>query len=259
MIHPIVAELMMIFRHDITIGVQEEDVYMGMQELLLVLFLFLMHQMIWRKELRVSDEEHRKLLSKVNTDDIIWRIREWRQAGGLQTGMISNAQPEITTPSPTVSASWKRQKSSQSIPSLTLAVITDYNPIRGLQALVYDIDMYKETWEWINLKEICPEDIRWEVEEDQGIILQSGQVASHRGVKRTTACGGGIPGSGKYQKKKYFLLFQNSIGKKSTGKIEILETDTLTKEVEKLLGASHPDPLEIEKPSKYDASDGKRV
>ncbi|RWW11883.1 hypothetical protein GW17_00024477 [Ensete ventricosum] len=34
--------------------------------------------------------------------------------------MISNAQPEITTPSPTVSASWKRQKSSQSIPSLTL-------------------------------------------------------------------------------------------------------------------------------------------
>ncbi|RRT52085.1 hypothetical protein BHE74_00041675 [Ensete ventricosum] len=73
-----------------------------------------------RKELRVSDEEHRKLLSKVNTDDIIWRIREWRQAGGLQTGMISNAQPEITTPSPTVSASWKRQKSSQSIPSLTL-------------------------------------------------------------------------------------------------------------------------------------------
>lgn len=28
-----------------------------------------------RKELRVSDEEHRELLSKVNADDIILRIR----------------------------------------------------------------------------------------------------------------------------------------------------------------------------------------
>ncbi|CAL9161554.1 unnamed protein product [Musa hybrid cultivar] len=113
--------------------------------------------------------------------------------------------------------------------------------------------MYKERWEWINLKEICPEDIRWEVEEDPGIVLQSGQVASRRGVKRTTARGGGIPGAGrgrgslKNQKKKDFLLSQNSIGKKSTGNIEILQTDTLIKEVEKLLGASHPDPLKIEK------------
>ncbi|CAL9073584.1 unnamed protein product [Musa acuminata var. zebrina] len=100
---------------------------------------------------------------------------------------------------------------------------------------------------------ICPEDIRWEVEEDPGIVLQSGQVASRRGVKRTTARGGGIPGAGrgrgslKNQKKKDFLLSQNSIGKKSTGNIEILQTDTLIKEVEKLLGASHPDPLKIEK------------
>lgn len=28
-----------------------------------------------RKELRVSDEEHRKLLSRVNADDVIKRIR----------------------------------------------------------------------------------------------------------------------------------------------------------------------------------------
>nr|XP_018680087.1 PREDICTED: protein EMSY-LIKE 3-like isoform X1 [Musa acuminata subsp. malaccensis] len=125
--------------------------------------------------------------------------------------------------------------------------------VAGLHALVDDTDMYKETWEWINLKEICPENIRWEVEEDPDIVLQSGQVASRRGVKRTTAHGGGIPGAGrgrgslKNQKKKDFLLSQNSIGKKSTGNIEILQTDTLIKEVEKLLGASHPDPLEIEK------------
>lgn len=85
--------------------------------------------------------------------------------------------------------------------------------------------------------QICPEDIRWDVEEDPSIVLQSGQVASRHGVKRTTARGGGIPGAGrgrgslKNQKKKDFLLSQNSIGKKSTGNIEILQTDTLIKEV----------------------------
>jgi len=31
-----------------------------------------------RKELRVSDEEHRKLLSRVNADDILRRIRSGR-------------------------------------------------------------------------------------------------------------------------------------------------------------------------------------
>ncbi|OMO55182.1 hypothetical protein COLO4_36153 [Corchorus olitorius] len=35
-----------------------------------------------RRELRVSDDEHRQLLSKINSDDIIRRIRDWRQGGG---------------------------------------------------------------------------------------------------------------------------------------------------------------------------------
>ncbi|CAL9755706.1 unnamed protein product [Musa acuminata subsp. burmannicoides] len=49
-----------------------------------------------RKELRVSDEEHGELLSKVNADGIIWRIRyEWSQAGGLQTGMLSAPSPAL--------------------------------------------------------------------------------------------------------------------------------------------------------------------
>lgn len=67
-----------------------------------------------RKELRVSDDEHRELLSKVNTDDIIIRIREWRNSGGTRSAMI-NIPQSIHDPSPlspTVSASRKRQKTS---------------------------------------------------------------------------------------------------------------------------------------------------
>ncbi|KAF8403894.1 hypothetical protein HHK36_012000 [Tetracentron sinense] len=209
-----------------------------------------------RKELRVSDEEHRELLGRVNADDIIRRIREWRQGSGLQAGVLSTSQPvHDPIPSPTVSASRKKQKTSQSIPSLSLgapspslhpqtagasmqpsssaakrgaavgargkkpksilpsvssmksmqypsagssgrgqvanrgssgalvenepaeattydpligrkvmtrwpednnfyeAVITDYNPVEGRHALVYDINTAAETWEWVNLKE----------------------------------------------------------------------------------------------------------
>lgn len=49
-------------------------------------------------------------------------IREWRQAGGaFQSGLLNNAQPmHDAVPSPTVSASRKRQKTSQALPSSSL-------------------------------------------------------------------------------------------------------------------------------------------
>ena len=116
-----------------------------------------------RKELRLSNEEHRELLGKVNADDVIRRIRfsfvaktsfivsesepfwlifikllvssyillkfyiwinairEWRQAGGLQPGMLGSGQAVVhdpVVPSPSVSASRKKQKINQSsVPS----------------------------------------------------------------------------------------------------------------------------------------------
>ncbi|XVF04614.1 hypothetical protein REPUB_Repub05bG0099400 [Reevesia pubescens] len=297
-----------------------------------------------RKELRVSDEEHRELLSRVNADDIIRRIREWRTASGPQPGMHSTSQPiHDPVPSPTVSASRKKQKMSQSVASLSMgapspalhpsmqpsssamrrgpppgakskksksstqypssglpgrpqapnrtssgafatnepadaapydpligrkvwtrwpddnhfyeAVITDYNPVEGRHALVYDINTANETWEWVNLKEMSPEDIRWEGD-DPGISRRGGHPGPGRGIKKSMARGGGVAGAGrgrgslKGQAKKDFPLTQNGVGKKVLGDIEILHTDTLIKEVEKVFGASHPDPVEIEKAKK---------
>ncbi|XP_021634423.1 protein EMSY-LIKE 3 isoform X3 [Manihot esculenta] len=293
-----------------------------------------------RKELRVSDEEHRKLLSRVNADDMIRRIREWRKTNGLQPGMPNTAQPaHDPTPSPTVSASRKKPKASQSVASLSVgapspalpssqpsssalrrgpppgprskkskpypstgltgraqanirsssgafatdepaeatsydpligrkvwtrwpednqyyqAVITDYNPVEGRHALVYDINTVDETWEWVNLKEISPEDIRWEGE-NPGIFHRGSRPGPGRGNKKSMARGGPLAGAGrgrgtmKGQSRKDIPLSQNGIGKKALGDIEILHTDTLIKEVEKVFGASHPDPIEIEKAKK---------
>ncbi|KAK1259615.1 hypothetical protein QJS04_geneDACA010391 [Acorus gramineus] len=313
-----------------------------------------------RKELRVSDEEHRELLGSVNADDIIRRIREWRQAGGLQSGLLSTAPPvHDSVPSPTVSASRKKQKTSHSVPSLSLgapspalhsqatgaaiqpspsaakrgpsgaargkknksgqtlanvpsmkssqypsttptgrgqvanrgslgalaavetneatpfnkfigrrvltrwpednnfyeAVITDYNAAEGLHALVYDINTQDETWEWVNLKEISTEDIRWP-DEDPSNSRRPNRGGPGRGTKKPVTRGGAMPSAGrgrgipKNQSKKEFTPSQNGIGKKSSGDIEILHTDTLIKEVERVLGVSHPDPVDIEKAKK---------
>nr|GEV33168.1 hypothetical protein [Tanacetum cinerariifolium] len=78
-----------------------------------------------RKELRVSDDEHRELLAKVNTDEIITSIREWRSSGGTRSAMLNIPQSIHDPTSPTISASRKRQKinmplslPSQSFPAL---------------------------------------------------------------------------------------------------------------------------------------------
>ncbi|KAJ1385841.1 ENT domain [Sesbania bispinosa] len=296
-----------------------------------------------RKELRVTDEEHRELLSRVNADDIIRRIREWRKGSGLQPGTVNTApQVHDCTPSPTVSASRKKQKTSQSVASLSLgapspavrpsmqpssstmrqgppsgaktkkpksfpsagltsrsqitnpggssgafaaangpaeaasygpwigkkvwtrwpednhfyeAVITDYNPAEGRHALVYDMNSANETWEWVNLKEISPKDIRWEGE-DPSMPHKGGQPGPGRGMKKSMPHGGAVTGAGrgrgmtKVQPKKDFALSQNGSRGKPAGDIEILHTDTLIKEVEKVFSASHPDPIEMDKAKK---------
>ncbi|KAK8554155.1 hypothetical protein V6N13_073072 [Hibiscus sabdariffa] len=266
-----------------------------------------------RKELRVSDDEHRELLTKVNADDIIRRIRDWRQAGGIQSPRLSASHPiHSLLPSPTVSASRKKQKTSQSghsLPGLSSAkaihypsvsagsrqfnnrgfvggfpanepaegatfdpligrkvwtrwpednnfyeaVITDYNPSEGRHALVYDINTGNETWEWVDLKEISPDDIRWDGE-DPGISYQRGH--GFHGAKKSFSRGDPTPGPGrgrgsmKGQSRKELLPSQNGTGKKLLNEIELPNTEILVKEVERVFDTSHPDPVELERAKK---------
>ncbi|KAE8692535.1 Protein EMSY-LIKE 3 [Hibiscus syriacus] len=265
-----------------------------------------------RKELRLSDDEHRELLTKVNSDDIIRRISDWRQAGGSQPARLSASHSfHNVLPSSTVSASRKKQKTSQSsLPGLSMArpmhyptavsagnrqfnhrgavaglsanehgegatfdpligrkvwtrwpednhfyeaVITDYNLSEGRHALVYDINTENETWEWVDLKEISPNDIRWDGE-DVGIFYR-GRHGFH-GAKKSFSHGASAPVSGRdigsvkgLYRKEYFPS-QNGITKKLYDDVELLNTEALVKEVEKVFHATHPDPHELEKAKK---------
>nr|XP_011468053.1 PREDICTED: protein EMSY-LIKE 1 isoform X2 [Fragaria vesca subsp. vesca] len=267
-----------------------------------------------RKELRVSDDEHRELLGRVNSDDIISKIREWRTTGGPQAARFGASQPVYDlVSSPTVSASRKKQKTSQSgqafpglssmksmqyhstVPSLSrqltsrsstgpLAIsepaeasrydligktvwmrwpadnsfyeahITDYNPNDGRHALIYDKNTANETFEWVDFKEISREDIRWEGEE-LGLSHQGNHGSGQgRRVKKSTNHGGPVTGRGrghiKPQSKKQLLPSQNGLANKLPDDLELVNTDSLVKEVERVFNASNPDPFELEKARK---------
>uniref|UniRef100_M4E3N5 ENT domain-containing protein n=1 Tax=Brassica campestris TaxID=3711 RepID=M4E3N5_BRACM len=277
-----------------------------------------------RKELRVSDEEHRELLSRVNADEMIRRIREWRKGNSFQSGAPQMVHDNA--PSPAVSGSRKKQKTSQPIASLAMgapspamhpsmqpsssaalrrggpppgpktkkpktfpatgiagrpqpgavanepdplvgkkvwtkwpednnfyeAVITDYKAAEGRHALVYDMNTLNETWEWVNLKEISPGDIRWEGE-DAGVSRKGGHPGQGRGSTKAMARGGPAGqaiGRGRGSMKIQQHKAQNGVGKKALGDIEILHTDTLIKEVEKVFRSVNPSPAEVEKAKK---------
>ncbi|XP_076900203.1 protein EMSY-LIKE 1-like [Bidens hawaiensis] len=273
-----------------------------------------------RKELRVSDDEHRELLSKVNTDDIIIRIREWRNSGGTRSAMINIPQSihDSIPLSPTVSGSRKRQKTSMplSLPTQSLpglgggiqipkpsprypfvgrtpramlsnhgsavvpfaneasdvgskdqligkklrtrwpddnnfyeAIIVDYNVVQGRHALLYNKNTPQESFEWVSLKEIPPEDIQW-IGEDPS-YHQVSHGGSHGYNNQGSHGVGRSRGNSKEQSRiGYPTPMQNGDHMKASDEIEILHTDTLIKEVEKVFDATHPDLLEIERAKK---------
>ncbi|PIA48584.1 hypothetical protein AQUCO_01400873v1 [Aquilegia coerulea] len=300
-----------------------------------------------RKELNISEDEHKALLGRVDADDNLRRIREWRQSGGLRPGLQSTSQPfHDSLSSPTFSASRKKQKTSHSVPSLSLrapssvlhpqtvvpsisaakrgslpvargrkpkssiqypssvstgrvqvssgpllanvqvssgpllanepieavaygasligrkvrirwpddncfykAVVTDFK--EGRHALVYDLNSPNAMLEWVNFNEISPQDIRWD-----GETPGNSRGLGHEINKSVVVAAAALPdvgrGRGAYTNnpKGHIPPLQNGIAKKASGDIEILRTDKLIKEVEKIFGTNHPDPLELEKAKK---------
>lgn len=134
------------------------------------------------------------------------------------------------------------------------AVISDYDTTKGLHRLTYDINTPNESVEWVNLEEISTEDIRWEGE-DPHVAHRSIRGGLGRGV--TKSRGGAVPlGGGRgrgfllNQRRNDFPPLLNGAKRKNIDEIEILNTETLIKEVENVLDTTHPDASELEKAKK---------
>ncbi|KAH9321668.1 hypothetical protein KI387_016307, partial [Taxus chinensis] len=304
-----------------------------------------------RKELRVSDEEHRELLGRVNADDALRQMREWRQSGG-NPGHITNViSAHGPTPSPTVSASQKKQKTAHITSKLHLqppppnlhnspvpsssgplaltwnegdsggirgkkskvghpqknmlrmvkapqvavpgrqqsvhkklpgrssgknqstavpnihpligrkvmtrwpqdnrfyeATITSYNAENGTHALVYDIYTDHETWEWVDLKEMSPSDIRWDGPVPDGFGRDC--IKKSIGCRGITSHVGSGRGVLKGQSTMDHRPSQNGIGSNGLRDIELRQTDKLLKEVERVVAVNYPDPVDVERAKK---------
>ncbi|KAH9615731.1 hypothetical protein KSS87_013842 [Heliosperma pusillum] len=245
-----------------------------------------------RKELRVSDDEHRELLATVNNDDIIRTIREWRQAEAQghashpindvprptlpattrNTLRMSHPFPPHVAhvhPAPTGSAVASQGRNPRQISysnhmlhaghetptpgsgyqligrkvlirwsadnHFNEAVIKEYNPANGRHALEYGTNTPHAVSEWVNIMEIPSANIRW-VNEEHGSSRRVGP-----GEKFT----GSVPDAGR---RKLQNEQQNTV-KNMPDDIKLLHTDTLIKEVEKVISASNPDRLDIKKAS----------
>jgi hypothetical protein len=84
--------------------------------------------------------------------------------------------------------------------------------------------------------QISPEDIRWEGE-DPGILYRGGHSGQGRGAKKFFGHGGDTLGAGRgrghprFHSRKELVVPQNGIGNNVSDEIELLNTDSLVKEV----------------------------
>ncbi|KAI4341263.1 hypothetical protein MLD38_026007 [Melastoma candidum] len=218
-----------------------------------------------RNELGVSHDEHRELLSRVNSDDVICRISHVTTQGEL----LSIAQkafqlclikwlsywamyPKIVfefwnfclLPLGNGDKVGPSRPMHEVLPSPTFS--RKKRKTSGRHALVYDIHTANETWEWVNFKEISPMDIRWE--EDLAITHHSSIVGLGHGYKRRSGPGPG-PGRGRMmaRNKNDYLPMQNGVERKLPDDIELFDTELLVKEVERVFDANQPDPAAVAK------------
>ncbi|GFP93130.1 hypothetical protein PHJA_001457300 [Phtheirospermum japonicum] len=169
-----------------------------------------------RKELRLSNEEHRDLLSRYPAGPA---GRGQFGNNRISSGGHANGPAEGGSFDPLIGRKVRTRWPDDN--TFYEAVISDYNPVEGRHALVYDID-----------------DIKWDGE-DPGVSRHGhgGYGGPGRGMGRprdNNAPGSGPSGRGrgltKSQPRKDFPPSQNGIGNKGPDDIQLLHTDTLIKE-----------------------------
>uniref|UniRef100_A0A0E0AXI2 ENT domain-containing protein n=1 Tax=Oryza glumipatula TaxID=40148 RepID=A0A0E0AXI2_9ORYZ len=169
-----------------------------------------------RKELQISDKEHRVLLKGVTEEEAVCRIRQSRQTGGTQSS--SHHSSVVHTPVPA-----KRQKKSHSVPVTPQASVITMHAVVG-KKLFY----------------------KGKGRANQGLLYQGGRQASDRVLKRLPSNNSPMLGSSRRRGR----LHPNELikGYSPLDGFGIPNTGNVVMEVEKVL--SNPNMLEIEKAMK---------
>ncbi|XP_057547905.1 protein EMSY-LIKE 1-like isoform X3 [Amaranthus tricolor] len=262
--------------HRVQVDMQEQIHHLEKEAYYAVLLAFKAqsHALTWdkeslmtelRKELRVSVDEHREVLSRVNNAEVICRIMEWRNGGGHQAMITSHPTNDVSS---LTYASRKKQRTIQSFPTHgappSAGAISSrprggktrqfpYND-HALHGTIMsgsgeDLVGKKIMIRWPDDNHFCEalisrynpsdmpfEDFRWVNEET--VLSDRGGPREKRSLNHAT-----LPG---IVRKQCNSEIQNDT-RNVTDDIEILHTDTLIKKVEKVVVAPNPDCFEIEK------------
>ncbi|CAO2169613.1 unnamed protein product [Urochloa humidicola] len=167
-----------------------------------------------RRELKVSDEEHRVLLNKVNEEEAVHRIRQSRQGGGMQSSLYHNSVVSHNL------GPLKKQKKSHSIYSFPVGPQSPIMPLHAVAGNKADT--------------MAPEKIRCG-SAYKALPNQVGWLASD----------GAVPGSGRSGR---FHETTNGISLFKFSHIDVPNTGNLVKKVEMVL--YHPDVYAIQKAKK---------
>ncbi|XP_043691296.1 protein EMSY-LIKE 3-like isoform X2 [Telopea speciosissima] len=178
-----------------------------------------------RKELNVSDVEHRELLVKVDSDDSLRMIREWRKDTSGEKGSHCNKMNSSgSKPNSVCHASRKRLKTSHVTISSPPKYIQNSQPSPAVIPSSAATHFRDSQWGGETA-----------VFSAQGNVGKSMKSASH-GKQAPSAGKGKIP------------IIHGTDFKKRSDTIEIRATDKLIHEVERVIyGGGEPDPFEVEK------------
>ncbi|GJN33602.1 hypothetical protein PR202_gb22222 [Eleusine coracana subsp. coracana] len=195
-----------------------------------------------RKELRVSDEEHRELLNRVNEDGSIRRMRELRQGVVTPSGVHRGSRALYDAePGPA-----KKPRTSHLIPSQSASLQSPVMPSHSVPSAKWGPLSARGR----RAKPMAPEDIRWDLE-DHGGINQDGWAPS--GPLGRQPSNGGMVGASRVRGRlstniKDYTPPQNGIRTRIIDHIDIPNTENVVIEVERVL--SNPNMREIEKARK---------
>ncbi|KAK1311128.1 hypothetical protein QJS10_CPA08g00104 [Acorus calamus] len=177
-----------------------------------------------RKELNVSDVEHREILGRVNLDDTIKMIREWRKQPNGQQQLPHN---RVTTSSfPSVSLTHIPRKKMKSAP-ITISSSSKCLPCTQLSKVGGSPSLPTQYRDELQFSEANPGQIvKAVLPKKQTSDYSKGRVSTHNGFLHT-AVDGFKPGWDKF---------------------EICATDKLIHEINRrIFGKENPNPVQIEK------------
>ncbi|KAG2579862.1 hypothetical protein PVAP13_6NG314500 [Panicum virgatum] len=174
-----------------------------------------------RRELKVSDEEHRALLNKVNEEEVVHRIRQSRQGNGMQSSLHRNSVVAHNL------VPLKRQKKYHHVPVYSLPA-GPQSPIMHLHAVAGN-----------KANTMAPENIRWG-SAYQTLPNQVGWLSSDGAMRGTGRIGERFHDHGYHAPNGITLFNYNHIDVPNSG--------NLVKKVERVL--SHPDVYAIQKAKK---------